>query len=737
MKKKFLILVLICSIVFSTFILHKPETTYAATNSIHVNQVGYEKTYPKTAVIDWPSTGTRPTAYQIIDANTSAVVHSGTISSADWKTMTSWYSNRVFAKIDFTSFQTIGKYKIRVTQGSTYTSPAFEIDDAILFKKTFSSALDYFYKSRNSGAVWNADANVKLFGSSPTKYLDVRGGWYDASGDISKYLSHLQYTNFMTPQQTPLVVWVMAFIRENYPTQLDTIGKKTALEQEAAFGADFLVRMKANNSYFYSTVFDNWSGDLTKRYVTAYSNSTGDKTTNYQAAFREGGGMAIASLALASRLGISGDYTSTDYLNTAVSAYAHLKANNTSYADDGIENIIDDYCALLAATELYKTTNNATYLTDARARAASIVNRQHAEGWYYADQGSRPYYHAAEAGMPAMALALYAKTDTAQSQTANINSIKNYMSNLITIKDEVPNAFGLSRQVTKHNNTIKKDFFIPRENESGYWWQGENARLSSLSAMSIIGGKYAWGGSANIPSSYRTYYTDQLDWILGKNPYGISMMKGFGVNHPDYNYPKYGHTDFKGGISNGIHSGGNSGSGIDFIQSGNDTWRSLEQWIPHAAWYMLAITSILDEVPVTEPELPVSNNIALNKAAVASSIEDTGFEAAKAFDGSSTTRWASVEGTAPQWIYVNLGSSQAISKVKLNWEAAYAKGYKIQLSNDTGTPSNWTDVFTTTTGNGGIEEISFPSQNAKYVRMYATTRGTAYGYSLYEFEVYP
>jgi hypothetical protein len=51
------------------------------------------------------------------------------------------------------------------------------------------------------------------------------------------------------------------------------------------------------------------------------------------------------------------------------------------------------------------------------------VGRQTAEGWYYADNGSRPYYHAVEEGLPALALAIYAQTDTGQTQTANINSI--------------------------------------------------------------------------------------------------------------------------------------------------------------------------------------------------------------------------------------------------------------------------------------------------------------------------
>lgn len=133
---------------------------------------------------------------------------------------------------------------------------------------------------------------------------------------------------------------------------------------------------------------------------------------------------------------------------------------------------------------------------------------------------------------------------------------------------------------------------------------------------------------------------------------------------------------------------------------------------------------------------PTGTNLALNKTATASSIEGAGFEASRAFDGSSTTRWASAEGVDPQWIYVNLGSSQTVNRVKLNWEAAYASSYTIQVSNDSGTPTNWTTVYTTTTGDGGIDDITFTARTAKYVRVHGTVRGTPYGYSLWEFEVY-
>src|SRR5438874_2435586 len=63
-------------------------------------------------------------------------------------------------------------------------------------------------------------------------------------------------------------------------------------------------------------------------------------------------------------------------------------------------------------------------------------------------------------------------------------------------------------------------------------------------------------------------------------------------------------------------------------------------------------------------------NLALDRPATASSVEATGLEAAKAVDGSASTRWGSAEGVDPQWIYVDLGASFSISKVKLSWEAA-------------------------------------------------------------------
>ncbi|HEY8918730.1 MAG TPA: discoidin domain-containing protein [Chitinophaga sp.] len=128
-----------------------------------------------------------------------------------------------------------------------------------------------------------------------------------------------------------------------------------------------------------------------------------------------------------------------------------------------------------------------------------------------------------------------------------------------------------------------------------------------------------------------------------------------------------------------------------------------------------------------------TDNIALNKTITASSVEEAGFEAYKAFDGdAATTRWSSGY-TDNEWIAVDLGSVQSVSRVVLKWENAYATAYRIETSADNVT---WAAQKTVTAGVGGTEDLSFPAVNARYVRMQGVQRATPYGYSIWEFEVY-
>jgi len=114
----------------------------------------------------------------------------------------------------------------------------------------------------------------------------------------------------------------------------------------------------------------------------------------------------------------------------------------------------------------------------------------------------------------------------------------------------------------------------------------------------------------------------------------------------------------------------------------------------------------------------------------ASSVQ-AGYPASNATDGNLNTRWSSAF-SDPQWLEVDLGATHTISKVVLVWEAAYGKAFQIQTSND---GTTWTPIYSTTTGTGGTQTLSVTG-SGRYVRMYGTMRGTGYGYSLWEFQVF-
>nr|WP_246507438.1 discoidin domain-containing protein [Actinocrinis puniceicyclus] len=126
-----------------------------------------------------------------------------------------------------------------------------------------------------------------------------------------------------------------------------------------------------------------------------------------------------------------------------------------------------------------------------------------------------------------------------------------------------------------------------------------------------------------------------------------------------------------------------------------------------------------------------TTDAALNMPATASSVENASYPASAAVDGNTGTRWSSAF-SDPQWLEVDLGGTQSICGVTLIWEAAYATAFQIQTSNDNAT---WTSIYSTTTGTGGTQTLN-TSGSGRYIRMYGTTRATAYGYSLWEFKVF-
>lgn len=557
------------------------------------NHIGYERLGPKKAIIQTSRPRLSSYTALLVCADSHQTVATLTVEKQG--KVANWHQGH-FYLIDFSSFNAPGNYYLRFDH---LRSSHFEIGEHILFDRTLSDVIHYFKSQRCGGIFDQQDRQAPLLNSEET--ADVHGGWYDASGDVSKYLSHLSYANYLNPQQTPMVVWNMlkglSLLEGN-----DKLAKFTAtrLIEEALFGADFLVRMQNEKGFFYMTVFDKWSKDTAQREICAYETQLGHKFDDYQAGYRQGAGVSIAALASAARIEVHGEFDQQKYRNAAENGYWHLKEHNTQYLNDGEENIIDEYCALLAAVELFKTTKETRYLEESRVWAnrlsARQMNDEHIQHFWAANQdGSRPYFHAAEAGLPVIALCEYlAIEDDSERASVAKQIITQACEFEVSITNRVKNPFGYPRQYVKGVDEAKRDaFFVAHNNESGYWWQGENARLGSLATMAYLVQPFI--ESEILKQQLSKLAQDSINWIVGLNPYDMCMLDGHGRNNPDY-LPQYGFFNAKGGVCNGITGGFEDEEDIAFNPPAQkddmlQNWRWGEQWIPHGAWYLLAVMS--------------------------------------------------------------------------------------------------------------------------------------------------
>ncbi|MEK8031787.1 glycoside hydrolase family 9 protein [Ideonella sp. DXS29W] len=555
------------------------------------NHLGYRAAAPSKRVLLQASSALPGDRFVVYHAEERRVVFEGAWQALGpvqrWRDWQYWAA-------EFGELRVPGRYVVAVPGTDLpLQSQPFAIAQRLYDPQHVSDLLHYIKSQRCGGMFDAADRACPIHrdDAAAPERLDVHGGWYDASGDASKYLTHLSYANHLNPQQTPQVVWNLLETRSRLADP--GVWMADRLVDEALHGADFLCRMLHPDGYFCQTVFDQWSKDAAQRRLCAYATQKGHLLATVQAGFRQGAGSAIAALARASDLPRSGAFHRSAYLAAAERAFAHLVKHNVRYLPDGRENIIDDYCALLAAAELCAATGGrAIYSAAVRHRSERLLARQHADGWFWADDAkTRSFTHAVEAGLPYVALlrtleACPGVADDDALRTALDRGLKWEMA--ITAEGE-NNPFHVPRQfVQRPGQPGRVQFFMPHDNETGYWWQGENARLASLAAAAL------WSRRAlrQRPEGPLQAYADAtLDWIFGRNPFDICMMQGAG-NGPAPRYePRYWNAP--GGVCNGITAGLDDEEDIDFRRPSQTdpmhSWRWTEQWLPHGAWLMLAL----------------------------------------------------------------------------------------------------------------------------------------------------
>lgn len=190
--------------------------------------------------------------------------------------------------------------------------------------------------------------------------------------------------------------------------------------------------------------------------------------------------------------------------------------------------------------------------------------------------------------------------------------------------------------------------------------------------------------------------------------------------------------------------------GAEISDSGTITFTNAGKYCITAASEQLHASKSINVV--VTPAMPV---ISTGAKAFASSCENTGTMPEHICDGDNSTRWGS-QHTDSEWVAIDLGGDYLISRISLLWEAAFASKYEFQVA-----PSNAATEKITVTYAGEKREIEVPAEDSwitatsvsissqgekmtqinvdgkfRYVRMRGIERGSVYGYSIYEMNVY-
>lgn len=582
---------------------------------ILTNHIGYDSADTKRAVYVQRQ-NERPVRFSVVCDQTGKTVYEGALLEAG--EVDRWHTGYYYT-MRFDEVREKGRYHITVTddRGETVRSYPFKIDENLLEVSTLTAVGYSFKAQRATGEYEAADRNIPFqYGIIPGR-IDAHGGWYDATADYGVHLSHLSHTTHFNPQQAAFSAY--AFFKMNdlieeaeYPYY--TMFKRRLLE-EGMYGADWLMRMRAPSGGFYVTKRRNMDayGPVSKMRImgayardpkrrkggTTFADPSDFSLYDFEASLRAGAGYAIAALAYAGRTTYPSEHGKDDYIQAAVAAYEYLEENNHLYCNDGKWNMVDEYCALDALTEIYKTTREFDYLRRARGMACRLMARyvpvdEHM-GYLAVNDEGRPFFHASDAGMPVVNLLNYALIEKQkEARDKAIDLCERVMRYQLHVTQDAVNPFGYARQYVQHGDGRREvQFFYPHDVETAPWWQGENARLASLAtaarALSHLTQEEAFR------AELCRFADDQINWILGLNPFDACMMEGEGRNHIDYFF-EGDRRDFMqcpGGIVNGITGGLHDEHGIAFYYEGddeiNDNWRWAEQWLPHATWYMYAL----------------------------------------------------------------------------------------------------------------------------------------------------
>jgi endoglucanase len=153
---------------------------------IFVNQIGYRPDDTKIAVLEKPVEG----KFQIMDLTTGKSVYTGQINGVG---VFDNNTGQTTLPLDFSQLRTPGEYKVWIP-GTSMMSDKFVISPDVYDTLTLLTIQSFYYQrcgtQVSNGTEWHhppCHMNDAVFFDDPSKSKDVTGGWHDA-GDYGKFV---------------------------------------------------------------------------------------------------------------------------------------------------------------------------------------------------------------------------------------------------------------------------------------------------------------------------------------------------------------------------------------------------------------------------------------------------------------------------------------------------------------------------------------------------------------------
>ncbi len=227
----------------------------AQTNSwIRINQLGYQPGSKKIAV--WCAKDSQPVkTFQLIDATTKKIAYSGSAG----KPFGAYGPFTQSHRLNFSSFSKSGKYYLQV--GKT-KSPEFTIDKDV-YKGTADFCLRYMRQQRTGFNPFLKDSchtqdGYVLYGEKAgikdSTYIDVVGGWHDAS-------DYLQYVTTSANATYHLLMayrdYKKVFTDNHLSNGLEGKNGMADVLDEAKWGLEWLLKMHPRKEWMFNQIADD------------------------------------------------------------------------------------------------------------------------------------------------------------------------------------------------------------------------------------------------------------------------------------------------------------------------------------------------------------------------------------------------------------------------------------------------------------------------------------------------